>query len=67
MKVMIFPISADEEPYEMTIKVRQGENSLKNTFTEDYFYWTKVFKGHSPVEPPSYSVFRKEIDDSNTL
>ena len=34
---------------------------MRDLFTEDYFYWTKIFKGYSPVEPPGYSVFRKPL------
>lgn len=38
-----------------------SESNLKQIFTEDYFYWRKIFKGYSPVEPPGYSVFRKPL------
>ena len=32
-----------------------NETSLKQVFDENINnYWTKVFKGHSPKEPPSY-------------
>ncbi len=34
---------------------------MKQVFTEDYYYWTKIFKGYSPIEPPGYSVFRKAL------
>lgn len=51
-----------------------NETSLKQVFDENINnYWTKVFKGHSPKEPPSYrynfqnikfyySVFRKTMN-----
>jgi hypothetical protein len=38
-----------------------SESNLKQIFTEDYFYWRKIFKGYSPEEPPGYSVFRKPL------
>jgi hypothetical protein len=32
-----------------------NETSLKQVFDENINnYWTRVFKGHSPKEPPSY-------------
>ena len=32
-----------------------NETSLKQVFDgNNTSYWTKVFKGHSPLEPPSY-------------
>lgn len=55
----------NKEPYPMTIKIKGTETNLKQIFTEDYYYWTKVFKGYSPIEPPGYSVFRKAIKGSN--
>ena len=55
------------EPYEMELKVRGKETSLKQIFAEDYFYWTKVFKGHSPKEPPGYGVFRKAFPPDSAL
>ena len=62
---MVFPIDKESKPYEMTIKVRPNESNLKQVFTEDYFYWREVFKGHSPIEPPNYYTFRKEIGEKD--
>jgi hypothetical protein len=41
-----------------------NETSLKQVFDENINnYWTRVFKGHSPKEPPSYryELFNKYI------
>jgi hypothetical protein len=67
LKIMIFPIRKEEAPYQMVLKIKSGENNLKTTLTEDYFYWRQIFKGSTPVEPPTYSVFRKEINEQHTL
>jgi len=61
LEVLIIPMDPDAEPYPTTIKIKGAETSLKQVFTEDYYYWTKIFKGYSPVEPPGYSVFRKAL------
>lgn len=60
---MVFPINKNEKPYSTVVRIKSGENNLKNLFQEDYFYWKQYFKGHSPIEPPNYSVFRKEIPE----
>eukprot|EP00347_Sterkiella_histriomuscorum_P013839 403363168 len=63
LDVVIVPMETNQSIYPMTLKIKGNETSLKQVFDENVNnYWTKVFKGHSPKEPPSYSVFRKPMN-----
>ena len=65
--VSVVSMEPNKEPYEMELSIRGKETSLKQIFAEDYYYWTKVFKGHSPKEPPGYGVFRKPFPQESRL
>jgi len=58
-------METNQEAYQMELRIKGtsfplklsigNETSLKQVFDENVNnYWTKVFKGHSPKEPPSY-------------
>jgi hypothetical protein len=70
LSVIVVPMETNLEPYQLELNIKGilfihyyilinnasgNETSLKQVF--DYNvnnYWTRVFKGHSPKEPPSY-------------
>jgi len=58
IEVTVLPVEANVSPYAMTISVKNTETNLKNVFGEER-YWRKVFGPHTPVEPPTFSVYRK--------
>lgn len=67
LMVVVVPMETNQEAYQMELRIKGrallvlnfliigNETSLKQVFDENFNnYWTKVFKGHSPKEPPSY-------------
>jgi hypothetical protein len=49
------------KPSAMELYIKGTETSLKQVFSENQTYWIKVFRGHSPKEPPGYMVYRKSF------
>lgn len=67
LSVIVVPMETNQDSYHFELKINGiniliftdfiigNETSLKQVFDENINnYWTRVFKGHSPKEPPSY-------------
>jgi len=60
---LCIPLEEHISPFEIDLVVRPGESNLKSAIQDNNWVYNQVFRTHSPVVNPGFSVFRRALDD----